>query len=107
MFLKKKISFLENFSFNYGISLKKLYFFSQYWGSNPNNYHFKLKKIHNLRIKQNFDLEAYKALKISINKRLFFFWSIRLYRGVRHKLRLPSRGQRTHSNRKTKRKFKF
>ncbi len=107
MLFKKNIYFLESFSFNYGISLKKLYFFSQYWGSNPKNYHFKLKKFHNLHVKQNFDLEYYKTLKTAITKRIIFFWSIRLYRGIRHKLRLPSRGQRTHSNRKTKRKFKF
>lgn len=107
MLLKKKIYFLEKFSFNYGISLKKLYFFSQYKGSNPQNVHFKLKKNHNIFVKQNFDLELYKSIKTNITKRLFFFWTIRLYRGIRHMLRLPSRGQRTHTNRNTKRKFKF
>ena len=40
-------------------------------------------------------------------KRLRFLWAIRVYRGVRHMLKLPARGQRTHSNSKTKKKFKF
>ncbi len=104
---KKKLYPLEIFSQQYGISLKKMYLYSQFIGSNPNNSRFKLKRHHNTTIRHKFDLEYYLYLKTFINNRLRFFWQIRLYRGIRHMLRLPARGQRTHSNRSTKRKFRF
>jgi len=107
MFLNNNLYTLEIFSLQYGISLKKMYFFCQLLGANPKNRRFKLKRKHNILIKQKFNLEFYLNFKTFINKRLNFFWSIRLYRGIRHKLQLPARGQRTHSNRNTKRKFTF
>jgi len=107
MFLKSNLYPLEIFSLQYGISLKKMYLLSQLKGSNPNNKRFKLTRKQNLFVKENFDLEFYLYFKTYINRRLKFIWSIRLYRGLRHKLQLPSRGQRTHSNRNTKRKFFF
>ncbi len=36
-----------------------------------------------------------------------FLKEIRSYRGIRHKIRLPVRGQRTHTNAKTTKKKKF
>lgn len=107
LFKKKNLYSLEIFSQQYGISLKKMYTYSQLVGSNPNNRHFKLKRSHILFVKHKFDLEYFIHLRTFITKRLRFFWQIRLYRGIRHMLRLPARGQRTHSNRNTKRKFKF
>ena len=46
------------------------------------------------------------------NKKLFqdnlnFLFKIKSYRGLRHKFKYPSRGQRTHTNAKTKQKFKL
>lgn len=107
MIFKKKLFLLKIFSFQYGVSLKKLKNFSQYIGSNPTNIIFKLKRKHNIFVKQQFNLEHLNTLKSVMYKKLNFFWQIRLYRGVRHKFRLPSRGQRTHTNGKTKKKFKF
>ena len=44
---------------------------------------------------------------INQNKEIFqFLFKIKTYRGVRHKLKYPARGQRTHTNAKTKKKFK-
>jgi small subunit ribosomal protein S13 len=106
-FLKPTEFPLKLFSQQYGISLKKLYKYCQKLGSNPNNYKFKLKKIHNILIKQKFNLEYFLHFKYFMLKRLRFLWAIRVYRGVRHMLKLPARGQRTHSNSKTKKKFKF
>ena len=103
----KQLYNLEKFSLKYGISLKKVYSLSEYIGYNPFNLHFKLKKKHNFFVKQHFDLNIINKIKLSITKRLRFFWSIKLYRGIRHMLRLPARGQRTHTNRQTKKKFKF
>lgn len=103
----KKKYVLEKFSFRYGISLKKMYILSKFVGSNPNNRFFKLKRFQNTYVKQFFDLEFFSKFKASITKRLYFFWNIKLYRGIRHMLRLPARGQRTHTNKQTKKKFKF
>lgn len=105
--MKKNIYVLEKFSLKYGISLKKMYDLSKFIGSNPNNRHFKLKRFQNAYVKQYFDLEFFSKFKGSITKRLYFFWNIKLYKGIRHMLRLPSRGQRTHTNKQTKKKFKF
>lgn len=100
------LSLLE-FSKQYGISLKKVYCNSCLIGSNPTNYKFKLKQKHILKIQQKFDVDSCAYLKNFMYKRLRFLWQIRLYRGIRHKLKLPARGQRTHTNRNTKRKFIF
>lgn len=48
-----------------------------------------------------------KNLRDRIKRGLLFFWKLRTYKGKRNMIRLPSRGQRTHTNAKTKRKFKF
>jgi small subunit ribosomal protein S13 len=105
--MRKKLYPLEKFSLKFGISLKKMYSLSQQLGANPKNLKFKLRKFQNSFVRQHFDLEFYSKFKASITKRLYFFWNIKLYRGIRHMLRLPSRGQRTHTNGKTKKKFKF
>lgn len=107
MLLNNNLYPLEIFSLQYGISLKKMYLYCQLKGANPTNYRFKLKRKHNIFVRKQFNLEYYLYFKTFINKRLKFFWSIRLYRGVRHMLKLPARGQRTHTNRNTKRKFNF
>jgi len=48
-----------------------------------------------------------KKLKESEKEVIDFLSKIRAYRGVRHKLKYPARGQRTHTNAKTKKKFRF
>jgi small subunit ribosomal protein S13 len=105
--MKKKLYTLEKFGNNYGISRKKMYILSQNIGSNPKNRFFKLKRFQNSYVKKYFDLNFFSNFKASITKRLYFFWNIKLYRGIRHMLRLPARGQRTHTNKQTKKKFKF
>lgn len=105
--MKKKLYTLEKFGLKYGISLKKMYILSQYMGSNPSNRRFKLKRFQNSYVKKFFDLDFFSKFKASITKRLYFFWNIKLYKGIRHMLRLPARGQRTHTNKQTKKKFKF
>ncbi len=105
--MKKKLYDLEKFSRVFGVSLKKMYTLSQYMGSNPNNRIFKLKRLQNSYVKKHFDLNFLSKFRSSITKRLHFFWHIKLYKGIRHMLRLPARGQRTHTNKQTKKKFKF
>lgn len=46
-------------------------------------------------------------LKEKLKSQIELLWLIRLRRGVRNKFGLPSRGQRTHTNAKTKKKYKI
>ena len=75
----------------------------------------------NSRIKQNYILENKinlliktlskfnlgNKLKIQIKDNISFIKNIRTYKGIRHKVSLPVRGQRTHTNAKTSKKGKF
>jgi ribosomal protein S13 len=105
--MQKKLYPLEKFGLNFGISISRMSLLSQYLGSNPQNFRFKLKRFQNSYVRKHFDLEFFSTYKTRILKRLHFFWNIKLYRGIRHMLRLPSRGQRTHTNAQTKKKFKL
>lgn len=46
-------------------------------------------------------------LKESVKDAVRFLIRIKSYRGIRHKNKYPSRGQRTHTNAKTKKKFRY
>ena len=46
-----------------------------------------------------------KDLKLQIKDTLYFKQTIKCYSGIRNMLRYPSRGQRTHTNARTKKKF--
>ena len=67
-----------------------------------------LKPKQNLEINKNFINESIgKKLSNSSKENIEFLFKIKTYRGIRHKLKYPARGQRTHTNAKTKQKFKF
>lgn len=55
-------------------------------------------------LKQKFIVE--KQLTRSIKENLLFLKSNKNFRGIRHSMNLPTRGQRTHTNAKTKKKLK-
>ena len=48
-----------------------------------------------------------KFLKETIKKNIEFLIELKSYKGIRHKLKYPVRGQRTHTNAKTRIKFKI
>lgn len=48
-----------------------------------------------------------KKLKEDRKNIISFLSRNRTYKGIRHKLRYPARGQRTHTNAKTKKKFTY
>lgn len=83
----KKILKLEHFKLgiNYKIRLKKL----------KRSFVTKISKSIN---KTNVG----KKLKSLIARNIHFAINIRTYRGIRHKLKYPVRGQRTHTNARTK-----
>lgn len=104
----KKVYSLKSFSNIYGINSKKVQNLCQKFGLNPSNKDIKLKKKNNTVIVKNFKVEEYdKNLKLQIRKNIKFLNQIRTYRGIRHHLKLPVRGQRTKTNAKTKKRFKI
>lgn len=48
-----------------------------------------------------------KSLKKFISNRIKFYFEIRTWKGIRHHKKYPIRGQRTHTNAKTKKKSNF
>lgn len=48
-----------------------------------------------------------KYLKEKTKKSINFFYTIRSCKGIRHKKKYPIRGQRTHTNAKTKKRIKI
>ena len=106
--MNKKVYFLKKFSNTYGVSIKQVKKSGQKFGLNVFNTNFKLKKKNNIGIIKNFNVDEYdKGLKLQVQKNIKFLHKIKSYRGVRHSLKLPSRGQRTKTNARTKKRFKF
>jgi small subunit ribosomal protein S13 len=59
-------------------------------------------------IQKNFNIKLFgKLLKQKIKNRIDFLIKNKTFKGVRHKKKLPARGQRTHTNAKTKKKIKL
>lgn len=94
---------------SYGLGCNKGVFISKFLGFNSR---LSLKKKLNgknmnsitKRIKSLF---FGSALKDFVRSAIVFLISIRNYRGMRHKSKYPARGQRTHTNGKTKKKFRY
>jgi small subunit ribosomal protein S13 len=108
MLVNKKVYFLKKFSDTYGVSNKGVKELGKKIGLNYFNEDFKLKKKNNMFIIKNFKVNEYdKALKLQIQKNIKFLHKIKSYRGIRHSFKLPSRGQRTKTNAKTKKRFKI
>jgi len=104
---KNKLSLLKIFSNTYGVDSKKVKRLCHFGGLNPSNKDLKFKKKHNGLIIKVFPIGEYaKNLRLQIRKNIKFLNQIRTYRGIRHHLKLPARGQRTKTNGKTKKRFK-
>jgi small subunit ribosomal protein S13 len=87
-----------------GIDKKKVITICVNMGSNPINNKLKLKTFYFILISKKIKSTF---IEQNIKKKIKFFWEIKLYRGIRHMLNLPVRGQRTKTNSKTKKKFNF
>ena len=73
-------------------------------GLNLNKFKFKIKKNHFYKLniyKKNLDNRNY------LRKLNNFYFNIKNYKNYRNQLGYPIRGQRTHTNAKTKKKFKI
>jgi small subunit ribosomal protein S13 len=104
----KKKSILKNLTLIYGIGKKTVTSFYHKLGLNSRNNPIMLKKkrINDLeKFKKN--LITDKKLKVEIKEIVNFSQKIKTYKGIRNKLHYPCRGQRTHTNAKTKQKIKI
>jgi small subunit ribosomal protein S13 len=108
IFTDKK-SFLNNLiANNYGIGKKTGSLFLQKIGLNNriNPKVFKRKQIS--EVSKNLQTKVFgKKLREDKKNIISFLARNKTYRGIRHKLRYPARGQRTHTNAKTKKKFTY
>ncbi len=99
---------INNIIHTFGISKKTVQKAFKKSGLNINKSIKVLKQKQQSELNKNFkNLETGKKLKDSEKQTFEFLFKIKTYRGIRHKLKYPARGQRTHTNAKTKQKFKF
>lgn len=99
---------LNKFKKIFGINKKKLKTQCIQKGMSPLIYNVVLKKTQTFRVLKQFLVDTFgKKLHEQIWNCIFFLWNIRAYRGLRHKVHLPTRGQRTKTNSRTIRKLKW
>lgn len=104
----KKVSFIRNFvKKNFGLGLSTCNSISKTLGINVNSKILKQKQLNDLSKKLNTNLIIGKKLKDNTKNSISFLIKAKTYKGLRHKLKYPARGQRTHTNAKTKKKFKY
>lgn len=93
---------------NYGIGSSTITSASKFLGLNS-RLHFKklrLRHVNGIRRKIRFIFFG-SELKESVKEAVRFLIRIKSYRGTRHRNKYPARGQRTHTNAKTKKKFRY
>jgi len=107
-FLKKKKFDVNKFIKIYGIGKNRIFSFYNKFGLNRRVRLIKVK----YRIFKNINLLINKLTFRNtlqnklLNIRKFTIESLRNYKGIRHSLRYPVRGQRTHTNAKTRKRLK-
>jgi small subunit ribosomal protein S13 len=99
-------TFKNNLQKNFGIGIKKVNQIFAYTGLNSRLQPKTLKKDHTVLINnQLLGLKTGKQLQHEIKEFIEFAVKSQSYKGIRHKLRYPVRGQRTHTNAKTTKKL--
>lgn len=93
---------------NYGVGLNILKGFKNKVGLNTRIKNITWNAFHiNQFLKVSKSLILNKALKLFNRNTVEFMQNLRTYKGIRHKLKYPCRGQRTHTNAKTVKKLKI
>jgi small subunit ribosomal protein S13 len=103
--MKLKI-FKNNISYTVGIGLNNLKLIYKKIGLNckKKNTHLRLK--HKMRINKIINKVSYSdTLKPKIKRAINSYIRIKSYKGIRHSLGYPVRGQRTHTNAKTRKNY--
>ena len=105
---QKNLHFISNFALIYGVGHLRLNNITKNLGINFRFSNLQTKKKVNTKIENFFRRFRYTIhLRNQKKKNFEFLWLIRSYRGFRHKFSLPARGQRTKTNARTKKNFKF
>lgn len=100
--------FIKDIKKTYGIGVGKTKQFVNQHGLNPRTNPKHVKKSYFDEIKKVVNTSATeRLLKNYIKSHITFLVENKTYRGVRHKLKYPVRGQRTHTNAKTTKKKKL
>ena len=93
---------------NYGVGKGFRRFLASFIGLNGRFHSLKLKKTHLALIKKKgSQIRFGSELKKDLRADILLLIHLKTYRGIRHKMKYPSRGQRTHTNGKTKKKFRY
>lgn len=106
--INKNFYFIRDFKRIYGIGKNRLIFFYNLFGLNKRLQFNKVSYIIFLSINKLVDKFTYKnTLKsVLVKIRKFTVEKLKNYKGARHLLRYPVRGQRTHTNAKTRKKLR-
>lgn len=103
---QKNFNIFKNFYLLFGLgkhTINECYFFS---GINTKTCPKNLKKKQQKKIfKKIKKIKLGKQLKKYIQGRVKFYFDIRSWKGLRHSQKYPIRGQRTHTNARTKKKL--
>lgn len=101
-----KISFIKKFLLRFhGVGKQTHALFSNYIGTNKRIDSIVLKKRQiGLLSKKVNEITRQKTFREKTKQNILFLIENKTYKGVRHKSKLPVRGQRTHTNAKTKKK---
>lgn len=93
---------------NYGLGSGTRDYLSVSMGLNPRFRQIKLKKRQvSIINKKSHNMYFGAIMKENLRSRIIAYIRLKTYRGIRHQLKLPSHGQRTHTNGKTKKKFRY
>jgi len=100
--------FINKITKNFGIGQQKAITILKNSGLNTRNNPIVFKIKHCNEIEKSItDLKVGKKLQNTTKEIIDFLSKTKTYKGIRHKLKYPVRGQRTHTNAKTKQKIKF
>ena len=101
----QKFTFLKNLQFIYGIGYKRAFNFQKKIGIN-----LRVSSIYIIKVQKKIIKKYLKIILVDYKLKQYlknihnFAYNIRSRKGVRNKIGLPSRGQQTRTNAKTKKK---
>lgn len=105
--MNNKENFLQKFSTEYGIGKKRIQYYKRFWGASRFILNNKLKYKISIRIKNRLKFILHgDALRQFIKNKIIIMQKSKSFKGICHLLKLPTRGQRTHTNGKTRKKYK-
>ena len=91
---------------HYGVSKSSGFVLSEFIGLNSRKVFKRLKGKYVIVIKRKIKIMAF-VLRLDVKDAVRYLIDNKSYRGMRHRLKYPARGQRTHTNGKTKKKFRY